>query len=91
MGSLGCLVSLEAAEPGQLPCRFRCSISLDYVLLEGSMRIFLAGLCWALAAFLVWEALQRSAERGIVTGLLALAASAAFVAGIVILRWNRQR
>jgi hypothetical protein len=54
------------------------------------MRVLLAVLCWALAAFLVWEALQRSAERGIITGLLALAAGAAFVAGIVIVRWNRQ-
>ena len=54
------------------------------------MRILLAVLCWALAAFLVWEALQRSGERGFLTGLLALAAGAAFVAGVVILRWNRQ-
>jgi hypothetical protein len=54
------------------------------------MRVLLMVLCWAMAAFLVWEALQRSAERGIVTGLLALAAGAAFVASIVVLRWNRQ-
>jgi Zn-dependent protease with chaperone function len=54
------------------------------------MRALLVVLCWAMAAFLVWEALQRSVERGIVTGLLALAAGAAFVASIVILRWNRQ-
>ena len=59
--------------------------------MKGSMRALLAVLCWAMAAFLVREALQRSAERGIVTGLLALAAGAAFVAGIVILRWNRQQ
>ena len=56
---------------------------------DRSMRIPLAGLCWALAAFLVWAALQRS-ERGFITGLLALAAGAAFVAGVVILRWDRQ-
>jgi len=54
------------------------------------MRVLLAVLCWAITAFLVWEALQGSAERGIVTGLLALAAGAAFVTGIVILRWNQQ-
>jgi hypothetical protein len=54
------------------------------------MRVLLAGLCWALAAFLVWEGLQRS-ERGFVTGLLALAAGMAFVAGVVILRWDKER
>jgi hypothetical protein len=53
------------------------------------MRVLLVVLCWAITAFLVWEALQR-AERGIVTGLLALAAGAAFVASIIILRWNQQ-
>jgi len=54
-----------------------------------AMRVLLVVLCWVMTAFLVWAALQRSAERGIVTGLLALAAGAAFVASIVILRWNR--
>lgn len=53
------------------------------------MRVLLAVLCWGLAAFVVWETLQRSAQRGFVTGLLALAAGAAFVAGLVILRWRR--
>jgi hypothetical protein len=54
------------------------------------MRVPLAVLCWALAAFLAWEGLQRSGERGFLTGLLALAAGAAVVAGVVILRWDRR-
>jgi hypothetical protein len=54
------------------------------------MRVLLAVLCWALAAFFVWEALQRTGERGFLTGFLALAAGAAVVAGVVILRWDRQ-
>jgi len=54
------------------------------------MRVLLTILCWALAALFVWTALQRP-ERGFVTGLLALAAGAAFVAGVVTLRWGRQQ
>jgi hypothetical protein len=57
--------------------------------LKGSMRMLPTVLCWALAAFLVWQGLQSS-MRGFATGLLALAAGAAFVAGVVILRWDRQ-
>jgi|GEM_PF-2760207 len=54
------------------------------------MRVLLAVLCWALAIFFVGAALQRSTERGFSTGILALAAGGAFVAGLVIVRWNRE-